>query len=33
MMKEDDITHLSYKQENSPTQLVIHCEDCRLNIG
>ncbi|WP_024375660.1 DUF1700 domain-containing protein [Streptococcus suis] len=33
MMKEDDITHLSYKQENSPTQLVIHCEDCQLNIG
>ncbi|HEL9630827.1 TPA: DUF4097 family beta strand repeat protein [Streptococcus suis] len=33
MMKEDDITHLSYKQENSPAQLVIHCEDCRLNIG
>lgn len=33
MMKEDDITHLSYKQENSPTQLVIHCEDCRLTIN
>ncbi|HEL9633945.1 TPA: DUF4097 family beta strand repeat protein [Streptococcus suis] len=33
MMKEDDITHLSCKQENSPAQLVIHCEDCRLNIG
>ncbi|HEL9598536.1 TPA: DUF4097 family beta strand repeat protein [Streptococcus suis] len=33
MMKEDDITHLSYKQENSPAQLVIHCQDCRLSIG
>lgn len=33
MMKEDDITHLSYRQENSPAQLVIHCEDCRLNVG
>ncbi|HEM6345610.1 TPA: DUF4097 family beta strand repeat protein [Streptococcus suis] len=33
MMKEDDITHLSYKQENSPTQLVIHCQDCRLTVG
>lgn len=33
MMKEDDITHLSYKQENSPAQLIIHCEDCRLSIG
>lgn len=33
MMKEDDITHLSYKQENSPAQLVIHCEDCQLSIG
>ncbi|HEL2383848.1 TPA: DUF4097 family beta strand repeat protein [Streptococcus suis] len=33
MMKEDDITHLSYKRENSPAQLVIHCEDCRLSIG
>ncbi|WP_105158528.1 DUF1700 domain-containing protein [Streptococcus suis] len=32
MMKEDDITHLSYKQENSPAQLVIHCEDCQLTI-
>lgn len=33
MMKEDDITHLSYRQENSPAQLVIHCEDCQLTIG
>ncbi|HEM6308642.1 TPA: DUF4097 family beta strand repeat protein [Streptococcus suis] len=33
IMKEDDITHLSYRQENSPAQLVIHCEDCRLSIG
>lgn len=33
MMKEDDVTHLSYKQENSPAQLVIHCEDCQLSIG
>ncbi|MDW8725919.1 DUF4097 family beta strand repeat-containing protein [Streptococcus suis] len=33
MMKEGDITHLSYKQENSPAQLVIHCEDCQLNVG
>ncbi|HEM3716823.1 TPA: DUF4097 family beta strand repeat protein [Streptococcus suis] len=33
MMKEDNTTHLSYKQENSPAQLVIHCQDCRLNVG
>lgn len=33
MMKEDDITHLSYKQENSPAQLVIHCQDCQLTLG
>ncbi|NRG69652.1 DUF4097 family beta strand repeat protein [Streptococcus suis] len=33
IMKEDDITHLSYKQENSPAQLVIHCQDCRLTVG
>ncbi|HEM6546010.1 TPA: DUF4097 family beta strand repeat protein [Streptococcus suis] len=33
MMKEDDITHLSYKQENNPALLVIHCQDCRLNVG
>ncbi|HEL2243141.1 TPA: DUF4097 family beta strand repeat protein [Streptococcus suis] len=33
MMKEDDITHLSYRQENSPAQLVIHCQDCQLTIG
>lgn len=33
MMKEDDITHLSNKQENSPAQLVIHCQDCQLTIG
>ncbi|MGQ7366644.1 DUF4097 family beta strand repeat-containing protein [Streptococcus suis] len=33
MMKEDDIAHLSYRQENSPAQLVIHCEDCRLTVG
>ncbi|HEM3581998.1 TPA: DUF4097 family beta strand repeat protein [Streptococcus suis] len=33
MMKEDDITHLSYRQENSPAQLVIHCQDCQLSIG
>ncbi|HFI0426217.1 TPA: DUF4097 family beta strand repeat-containing protein [Streptococcus suis] len=33
MMKEDDITHLSYKQENSHAQLVIHCQDCQLSIG
>ncbi|HEM5985172.1 TPA: DUF4097 family beta strand repeat protein [Streptococcus suis] len=33
MMKEGDITHLSHKQENSPAQLVIHCQDCRLTVG
>ncbi|MGG9991099.1 DUF4097 family beta strand repeat-containing protein [Streptococcus suis] len=33
MMKEDDITHLSYKQENNPALLVIHCQDCQLNVG
>ncbi|HFI0374873.1 TPA: DUF4097 family beta strand repeat-containing protein [Streptococcus suis] len=33
MMKEGDITHLSYKQENNPAQLVIHCQDCQLNVG
>ncbi|HFI0468153.1 TPA: DUF4097 family beta strand repeat-containing protein [Streptococcus suis] len=33
MMKEEDTTHLSYKQENSPAQLVIHCQDCQLNVG
>ncbi|HEM3457894.1 DUF4097 family beta strand repeat-containing protein [Streptococcus suis] len=33
MMKEDDITHLSYKQENNPALLVIHCQDCQLTIG
>ncbi|HEM5122062.1 TPA: DUF4097 family beta strand repeat protein [Streptococcus suis] len=33
MMKEGDITHLSYKQEISPAQLVIHCQDCQLNVG
>ncbi|MFM0817021.1 DUF4097 family beta strand repeat-containing protein [Streptococcus suis] len=33
MMKENDITHLSYKQENSPAQLVIHCQDCQLTVG
>ena len=33
MMKEDDITHLSYRQENSPAQLVIHCQDCQLTVG
>lgn len=33
MMKEDNTTHLSYKQENSPAQLVIHCQDCQLNVG
>ncbi|MEG3243855.1 DUF4097 family beta strand repeat-containing protein [Streptococcus suis] len=33
MMKKDDITHLSYRQENSPAQLVIHCQDCQLSIG
>ncbi|HGA1494165.1 TPA: DUF4097 family beta strand repeat-containing protein [Streptococcus suis] len=33
MMKEDNTTHLSYKQENSPAQLVIHCQDCRLTVG
>ncbi|HFI0458378.1 TPA: DUF1700 domain-containing protein [Streptococcus suis] len=33
MMKEGDITHLSYKQENSPAQLVIHCQDCQLTVG
>lgn len=33
IMKEDDITHLSYRQENSPAQLVIHCQDCRLTVG
>ncbi|HFI0642126.1 TPA: DUF1700 domain-containing protein [Streptococcus suis] len=33
MMKEGDITHLSYKHENSPAQLVIHCQDCQLTVG
>ncbi|HFU4059047.1 TPA: DUF4097 family beta strand repeat-containing protein [Streptococcus suis] len=33
MMKEGDITHLSYKQENSPAQLAIHCQDCQLTVG
>ncbi|HFR3425548.1 TPA: DUF4097 family beta strand repeat-containing protein [Streptococcus suis] len=33
MMKEEDTTHLSYKQENNPAQLVIHCQDCQLNVG
>ncbi|HFI0404057.1 TPA: DUF4097 family beta strand repeat-containing protein [Streptococcus suis] len=33
MMKEDNTTHLSYKQENSPAQLTIHCQDCQLNVG
>ncbi|MCL4921734.1 MULTISPECIES: DUF4097 family beta strand repeat-containing protein [Streptococcus] len=33
MMKEGDITHLSYKQENSPDQLAIHCQDCQLTVG
>ncbi|HEM3577053.1 TPA: DUF4097 family beta strand repeat protein [Streptococcus suis] len=33
MMKEGDITHLSYKQENSPAQLTIHCQDCQLHVG
>ncbi|HFU4054477.1 TPA: DUF4097 family beta strand repeat-containing protein [Streptococcus suis] len=33
MMKEDNTTHLSYKQENSSAQLVIHCQDCQLNVG
>ncbi|HEM3703260.1 TPA: DUF4097 family beta strand repeat protein [Streptococcus suis] len=33
MMKEDNTTHLSYKQEYSPAQLVIHCQDCQLNVG
>lgn len=33
MMKEGNITHLSYKQENSPAQLVIHCQDCQLSVG
>ncbi|WP_105210362.1 DUF1700 domain-containing protein [Streptococcus suis] len=33
MMKEGDITHLSYKQENSPAQLTIHCQDCQLTVG
>lgn len=33
MIKEDDITHLSYKQENNPAQLVIHCQDCQLTVG
>ncbi|HFU3800835.1 TPA: DUF1700 domain-containing protein [Streptococcus suis] len=33
MMKEDNTTHLSYKQENSPAQLVIHCQDCQLTVG
>ncbi|HEL1619642.1 TPA: DUF4097 family beta strand repeat protein [Streptococcus suis] len=32
MMKEDNTTHLSYKQENSPAQLVIHCQDCQLTV-
>ncbi|HFI0325725.1 TPA: DUF4097 family beta strand repeat-containing protein [Streptococcus suis] len=32
MMKEGDITHLSHKQENSPAQLVIHCQDCQLTV-
>ncbi|HFI0030079.1 TPA: DUF1700 domain-containing protein [Streptococcus suis] len=33
MMKEDNATHLSYKQENSPAQLMIHCQDCQLTVG
>ncbi|MCK4029891.1 DUF4097 family beta strand repeat-containing protein [Streptococcus iners] len=33
MMKERDITHLSYKQENSSAQLAIHCQDCQLTVG
>ncbi|HFI0579508.1 TPA: DUF4097 family beta strand repeat-containing protein [Streptococcus suis] len=33
MMKEGDITHLSYKQETSPAQLTIHCQDCQLTVG
>ncbi|MCL4935367.1 DUF1700 domain-containing protein [Streptococcus suis] len=33
MMKEEDTTHLSYKQENNPAQLVIHCQDCQLTVG
>ncbi|HFU4466736.1 TPA: DUF1700 domain-containing protein [Streptococcus suis] len=33
MMKEDNTTHLSYKQENSPAQLAIHCQDCQLTVG
>ncbi|HFI0265156.1 TPA: DUF4097 family beta strand repeat-containing protein [Streptococcus suis] len=33
MMKEGDITHLSYKQEISPAQLTIHCQDCQLHVG
>ncbi|NQI69988.1 DUF4097 family beta strand repeat protein [Streptococcus suis] len=33
MLKDNDVTHLSYKQENSPAQLVIHCQDCRLTVG
>ncbi|HFI0791232.1 TPA: DUF4097 family beta strand repeat-containing protein [Streptococcus suis] len=33
MMKEDNTTHLSYKQENIPAQLAIHCQDCQLTVG
>ncbi|HFI0517629.1 TPA: DUF1700 domain-containing protein [Streptococcus suis] len=33
MIKDDDTTHLSYKQANSTAQLVIQCEDCQVSIG
>ncbi|HFU3985297.1 TPA: DUF4097 family beta strand repeat-containing protein [Streptococcus suis] len=33
MMKEGNITHLSYKQENNTAQLTIHCQDCQLTVG
>ncbi|HFI0398635.1 TPA: DUF1700 domain-containing protein [Streptococcus suis] len=33
MIKDDDTSHLSYKQANSPAQLIIQCEDCQVSIG
>lgn len=33
MQKDNDVTHLSHKQENITAQLVIQCEDCQLTIN
>ncbi|MGR4072014.1 DUF1700 domain-containing protein [Streptococcus parasuis] len=33
MIKDDDTSHLSYKQATSPAQLIIQCEDCQVSIG